>query len=170
MEAEIKAGAKLDMLTKSELQEVMDGMDFNVKIGRGLKFRRISGSLPIDPTTHQVPETPFGPEPGFTWAVQNISAWWSDLANPSANVYAVHYLNNINPIQCVWDSSINNGLPDFGSVYRSHTKTSLILHSGDVLISQTWEGLGAVTTPSPFLSVAYNVIEVPTFSEGLLNL
>jgi hypothetical protein len=62
MEAEIKAGAKLDMLTKSELQEVMDGLDFNVKIGRGLKFRRIELQCPI--VNNVATQNVVGPDPG----------------------------------------------------------------------------------------------------------
>lgn len=163
MEAEIKAGAKLDMLTKGELQEVMDGLDFNVKIGRGLKFRTIMGQIPVVGNVPQ--EISIGPEPGFTWAVQSANVFIYDTVDPNANIYTTWYRNNrsnyVNMIFVV-QSNGTGGTP----VY--FPKTAIIIHSGENMVCAI--DPGAPTTVIPTLSYAINVIEVPTFSEGLLNL
>lgn len=166
MEAEIKAGAKLDMLTKSELQEVMDGLDFNVKIGRGLKFRRIELSIPVD-ATGQVPERHIGPDNGFTWCLMAASSYYIDTADFNTDQHTIHYLNNISPIATMfWTGTTGTG--SFGSPSpETFPKGAWIIHSGDSIVPQVFT---PVATAVPFLQVAYNVIEVPVFSEGLLNL
>ena len=167
MEAEIKAGAKLDMLTKSELQEVMDGLDFNVKIGRGLKFRRVEDTIPMD-ATGQIPERRIGPDAGFTWAIQYASAYWVNTADLTADQYVIHYLNSISPIATMFWTQIT-GTGVFGSPqpHESTNQTTWILHSGEAIIPQVQ---APIATNNGFVQVAYGVIEVPTFSEGLLNL
>lgn len=163
MEAEIKAGAKLDMLTKSELQEVMDGLDFNVKIGRGLKFRRIVAQMPI--TNTQALEQGFGPDPGFTWAIQGANTFVYDTADLTTAVYTLFYLNNRNAYINIKFYVESNGT---GGTPVTFPKTAHILHSGDLLIPTLDPSTPA--TVNNMLSIALDVIEVPTFSEGLLNL
>lgn len=164
MEAEIKAGAKLDMLTKSELQEVMDGLDFNVKIGRGLKFRRIEMTCPI--VNGEATQNTVGPESGFTWAITFFSAYWFHTGAPSADAATIFYRNEVNPSKVLGDVISGGGQP----TPMVYPKTSIIIHSGESIYVQIWDAVTPIVDASPFLQVAFHVIEVPTFSEGLLNL
>lgn len=162
MEAEIKAGAKLDMLTKSELQEVMDGLDFNVKIGRGLKFRRISGV--VTALNGELLETHIGPEAGFTWAVQSSTSYAYDTATPANNQTILYFLNNRDSLANMLWFEFSNVT---GSDPKQFPKTSIIIHSGEYIIPKYDVGTPVTITDLHYM---FSVIEVPTFSEGLLNL
>lgn len=162
MEAEIKAGAKLDMLTKGELQEVMDGLDFNVKIGRGLKFRNIQHDLPV--VNGFALEQGIGPDAGFSWAVMFWNTYSYDLGDPSADQYVGLFLNEISPINLkAYTFSDGGGT----NPITFPTKQSLIVHSGQQLYPQF---VTQYSNSCPIMQNVFHVIEVPIFSEGLLNL
>lgn len=163
MEAEIKAGAKLDMLTKSELQEVIDGLDFNVKIGRGVKFRRVQHDMSV--RNGYTIEEGIGPEAGFTWAVTFWNSYSYDITDVDATQYIGLFLNSVSPITMLTYTSSKAGLNT--NPVSFNFKQSLIIKSGDVLIPQF---VTQYSNSSPIAQNIFHVIEVPTFSEGLLNL
>jgi hypothetical protein len=73
MEFEIKAGGKLDLLTKAEAREAFT--EAMVELYRGVRFvtRAAQGTVTGAGALSIVDET-FGPESGFVWSVSRVSA------------------------------------------------------------------------------------------------
>lgn len=172
METKLEAGATFNFLDREQLRdELKDALnDFNIRIGQGVKYRRIEASIPITGTgTNTVAQrVGIGPDPGFTWAVHSALAWWYEVGDLTKTRYSNHFINDINPARNAIDNEASNGLP---TVTYIPNKLAIVLHAGDVLIPQLAAlSIDPPITPSPFLQVVYTVTEVPVFSEGLLNL
>ena len=90
MEVELRAGAKIDLLSQKELDHSLGhAHDREIReLARGVKWIRQAFADPLVPTH----ETILGPEQGFTWKLQRISATLTGA--DSISVYIGDAANN----------------------------------------------------------------------------
>lgn len=157
-EVQLKAGAKLDMLNKRELKEVIDAAsrDWFNQVSRGDRYRRFSasglidtGSLLIDGTTAE--NQTLGPAEGFVWAVQRIAVFGLTDVSGTPAVAATEpvqlFVNDVGPSSLVHPAV--EGYQDFGQY-------SLVLYPGDTLLVR-----GAELTSTGIVTITGQAREVP---------
>lgn len=158
-EARLAAGAKIDVLNRKELREVMDAVtrDWFTQVSRGDRYRRFSakgtidgtGGLLIDGTTAE--NQTLGPAEGFVWAVQRIGVYGLTSRTGTPLVATTEpvdlYLNDDGPSSIVRPAV--EGYADFGQY-------SLVLYPGDTLLVK-----GTALTSTGQVTVAGQAREVP---------
>jgi hypothetical protein len=110
-EFEIKAGAKLDLLNKAEMREVLVG--WYAEIGRGIKFRQFSGQGTVAGAVWTIGgnaadnrRDPLGPEAGMLWAVTRLAVSGNGVI-PGTDLFSV-FVNEITPSKLV-ESGLTRG-------------------------------------------------------------
>lgn len=90
MEVELRAGAKIDLLSQKELDHSLgEAHDREIReLARGVKWVRYAFADPLVPTKETIP----GPELGYTWKLQRISATLTGA--DSISVYIGDAVNN----------------------------------------------------------------------------
>jgi hypothetical protein len=137
-EVQLKAGAKIDTLTKKELKDVIDNAsrDWFNQVSRGDRYRRFSatgtiasGALVIDGTSSA--NQTLGPAEGFVWAVQRIALSGLTVVSGTPAVAVSEpvqlFLNDDGASSLVHPAVA--GFHDFGQY-------SLVLYPGDTLLAK----------------------------------
>lgn len=87
-EVEIRAGAKVDLATRTEMRADLEDvtrsfeMERELVRARGVKWMRVAVSDPAAPTKETIP----GPETGYIWKLRRISAVLSAADSVSAYI------------------------------------------------------------------------------------
>jgi hypothetical protein len=99
MKAEIKAGAQIELLTRSELREefVTAMTAWRQELARGVKFRKFSatatvvgGEWAVGGGAASNEKQTLGPEPGFMWSLTSLAVNGSgyDTSSDDYNLYS----------------------------------------------------------------------------------
>jgi hypothetical protein len=157
-EVKLAAGAKLDVLNRAELKQVLDAStrDWFTQVSRGDRYRRFSakgtiatGALLIDGTTNT--NQTLGPAEGFVWAVQRIAIGGLTVESGTPLVAVTEpvqlFLNDDGAASLVHPAI--TGYFDFG-------QHSLVMYPGDTLLVK-----GAALTSTGTVTVTGQVREVP---------
>lgn len=154
MEAEIRAGAKIEFLTREELKETL--ADWRVQLGIGVKFPLFTASATIGAGgTWQIggPGTPaddyIGPREGFVWAIMRAAISGPGF-DPTANDTAV-FIDEASPSRRV---AGKDAIAGGDGTYRWE-KTQLVLSGGQALV---FTGAG---TAASSVTVSGQAIELP---------
>ncbi len=150
-EFEIKAGAKLDLLTQKELQASLAG--WFAEITRGVRFRQFSaqgtvvgGVWTIGGSAAENRASSLGPEPGMLWAVTGIAVSGNGVI-PGTDLFSV-FIDEVTPSKLV-DSGLTRS--------RSWDSPSLVLQ-GESRLAFTGAGTGIAGTD---VTVSGRAVEVP---------
>ncbi|MFJ8719755.1 hypothetical protein ACIRD9_42590 [Streptomyces violaceus] len=129
-EVSLKAGAKIDVLNRKEMKEVLDvaTRDWFNQVARGDRYRRFSASAAIDTGSLTIGgaaarDAVLGPAEGFVWAVQRIGIYGLTIDGETEPVQL--FVNDDGPSSIVHPAV--TGYQDFGSY-------ALVLYPGDVLL------------------------------------
>ena len=157
-EVKLAAGAKIDVLNRKELKEVLDvaTRDWFNQVARGDRYRRFSasaaiasGSLTIGGASAR--DSVLGPAEGFVWAVQRIALYGLTSSTGTPLVATTEpvqlFLNDDGPASLVDPALV--GYRDFGNY-------ALVLYPGDTLLVR---GTGLTSTGTA--TVTGQVREVP---------
>jgi hypothetical protein len=149
-----EAGAEWDMLTAPEVKGMLD--DFIIKLGAGVKFRRIVGQLVMQ--TGVVQTSGYGPDPGFLWDVRYLKSDLSTATTPGSTSWFINDASS--PVNLIANSGNAALQPLFFN-------KQILIHPGELLVPTA---VGVTQGPAVALSIAIGVIEVPLFHEGQLLL
>jgi hypothetical protein len=157
-EVKLAAGAKLDVLNRAELKQVLDQStrDWFNQVARGDRYRRFSakgtiatGALLIDGA--QQTNQQLGPQEGFVWAVQRVAVQGLTTVTGTPAVATTEplqvFLNDDGPSSLVHPAVV--GYQDFGQY-------SVVMYPGDTLL---FKGSGLASTGQ--ITVTGQVREVP---------
>lgn len=150
-EAKLQAGAKIDILNRKELKEVLDTAtrDWFNQVARGDRFRRIAASAAIAGTALEIGgpaarDAVLGPADGFVWAVQRLA-----LVGLASTETVQLSLNDAGASAVVH--------PAMGR-YQSFGQFDLVLYPGDTLLI---EGTGLTSTGIVTLTGQARELPVP---------
>jgi hypothetical protein len=157
-EVNLKAGAKIDVLNRKELKEVLDvaTRDWFNQVARGDRYRRFSASGAIDTGSLTIGgasarDAVMGPAEGFVWAVQRIAVYGLTSATGTPLVATTE------PVQLFLNDDGPSSLVDPALVgYRDFGNYALVLYPGDTLLVR---GTGLTSTGTA--TVTGQVREVP---------
>lgn len=129
-EVKLAAGAKIDVLNRKEMREVLDvaTRDWFNQVARGDRFRRFSAAAPIADAAVTIGgaaarDATLGPAEGFVWAVQRIAVAGLTIAGETEPVQL--FVNDDGPSSLVHPAL--EGIAIFGSC-------ALVLYPGDTLL------------------------------------
>jgi hypothetical protein len=162
VEFEIKAGAKLDLLTPRELKDALAPLvGWTAELARGVRFRRFAaqtvvagGVWTVGGNTADNNQDTLGPSSGMLWAVTRIAVSGGGFV-AGTDTCSVH-INDISPATLV-DSGITRS--------RTFDIPVLCLAGGDRLgITGVGTGVGV----PPDITVSGQAVELPTQLAWLL--
>lgn len=150
MEVELKAGAKIDMLSPGELKDALG--DFKTALLTGIQYKRVAWAGMTDASGAISTLTDIGPRPGYVWSIKRIviSVGGGNGGTAALSVNDDSFSNLVNPSETV-------------PAIFTYSGTQLVLYPGDLLYVQ---GTGLVASSA--LYIAGQVEEVAVSEVGKL--
>jgi len=151
-EVSLHAGAKLDLLNRDEVKDVLDVAmtSWRKELARGVRFRAFSGRATVVGGAWQMLPTDaddniLGPNPGMVWSVTTIAVSGGGILG-GTDRFGV-YIDDISPTKLVVGRILDNVLFDVGALVIDGASKLALAGAGTGAGTVVWMSGRAVELP-----------------------